>query len=431
MALGDAATARGDMPAAAMAYAEATRAARTADHLFLRLVVRLKSADTARMRGQLDQVLGLCRELVDLAESRGLATSARVGAVFTLWGDVLCERNDLDAAERRVRQGLALTAPDHHVVTRAWALLFWARICLARRDWDGMAAALDDLEQVVAQSEMPVWVTSRAAAWQARLALARHAGETGTATAVAILAARGLDAGWVDATPELDYLREEEYLVLARVLMAQGEIDRALTLLARLRDATAAGDRRDHLLECWILTAVARGTATGALSDGAGAPAPPVVAALEAALNLAAPAGYVRRFVDAGPAMARLLYAAVDRDQLSEPAAAYAGRLLAAFPLTPEAADVLTPAGVTGADREAVRADAERANLALVEPLSPRELEVLQVLATGATNREIAQELVIALNTVKKHVSNILGKLDVANRREAVHRARALGLLED
>jgi LuxR family maltose regulon positive regulatory protein len=65
----------------------------------------------------------------------------------------------------------------------------------------------------------------------------------------------------------------------------------------------------------------------------------------------------------------------------------------------------------------------------LAEPLTTRELEVLGLLAAGRSNQRIAQELVVSLDTVKKHVSRVLDKLGAANRTEAVARARALGLL--
>jgi LuxR family maltose regulon positive regulatory protein len=65
----------------------------------------------------------------------------------------------------------------------------------------------------------------------------------------------------------------------------------------------------------------------------------------------------------------------------------------------------------------------------LVEPLSQRELEVLHLMALGRTNQEIAQQLIVARGTVKAHTANIYRKLDVANRTEAVARARQLGIL--
>ena len=70
-----------------------------------------------------------------------------------------------------------------------------------------------------------------------------------------------------------------------------------------------------------------------------------------------------------------------------------------------------------------------RRSSSLVEPLSERELEVLQLVAQGLANREIASRLFLSLNTVKAHTRNIYGKLGVRSRTQAVARARALGIL--
>ena len=115
----------------------------------------------------------------------------------------------------------------------------------------------------------------------------------------------------------------------------------------------------------------------------------------------------MRIFVDEGPPMARLLYEAAARGVAPE----YAGRLLAAFP-APEAT-LPSPDLPT----------------ALIEPLTERELEVLQLVAEGLSNQEIARQLFLALPTIKWHTSNIYGKLGVKNRTQAVARARALGAL--
>jgi len=129
------------------------------------------------------------------------------------------------------------------------------------------------------------------------------------------------------------------------------------------------------------------------------------LSALERALALAQPEEYVRTFLDEGEPMARLL-----RQAISEGIAPnYAVRLLADFDAevdpTPPAMD------------------------ALVEPLTERELEVLRLIAAGLSNSDIADELFIAVSTVKSHVNHIYGKLDVDNRVQAINRARALELL--
>lgn len=65
----------------------------------------------------------------------------------------------------------------------------------------------------------------------------------------------------------------------------------------------------------------------------------------------------------------------------------------------------------------------------LSDPLSPREIEILRLVATGASNREIADKLVISEGTVKNHLSNILGKLGVHDRMQAVLKAKELGII--
>jgi LuxR family maltose regulon positive regulatory protein len=132
------------------------------------------------------------------------------------------------------------------------------------------------------------------------------------------------------------------------------------------------------------------------------------LACLEKALSLAEPEGYVRVFVDEGAPMAALL------GQARGASPTYVASLLATF---------------RDAKAGAMRASARARQAGLVEPLSERELEVLQLLAGGLTNQEIAQRLFITLPTVKSHAASICGKLGVHSRREAVAQATKLGLL--
>jgi LuxR family maltose regulon positive regulatory protein len=137
------------------------------------------------------------------------------------------------------------------------------------------------------------------------------------------------------------------------------------------------------------------------------------LAALERALTLAEPEGYVRTFIDEGPQMGRLLRRAVVQGILVD----YAGKLLAA--LEKEATKAAAPPAISGG-----------AVPPLLEPLSPRETEVLRLLTTHLSHAEMAEELVVSVNTVRSHVKSIYGKLDVHSRMEAIERARELDLLD-
>ena len=129
---------------------------------------------------------------------------------------------------------------------------------------------------------------------------------------------------------------------------------------------------------------------------------PQAAACIQQALALAEPDGFVRLFADEGEPMARLLRQAAVSGASTE----YVSQLLR----------------VTGAPSDSPSST-------LVEPLSERELQVLRLIAAGLSNRQIADELVIAVSTVKWHINNIFGKLNVHSRTQALARARELGLL--
>ncbi|NTW04051.1 MAG: hypothetical protein HGA19_22720, partial [Oscillochloris sp.] len=134
---------------------------------------------------------------------------------------------------------------------------------------------------------------------------------------------------------------------------------------------------------------------------------------LDEALTLAEPAGYLRLFLDEGPAMAKLLRKIRDTSGKRKDAAT---QILAAFPEQPLDSILASQPSALGPQP-------------LTEPLSEREIAVLQLVAAGASNQDIATSLVISVGTVKSHINHILGKLAARNRTEAVARARTLGLL--
>jgi len=317
---------------------------------------------------------------------------------------VLYERNELDDALRQVTEGVkwcrqVIELTELH---RALVALAWIRQALGQAD-----AALDAMNEAcrIYPWQDIVDLAYAAPSERARLLLAQGRADE----AVRWAQERGLTED--DA---ISFQREGSYLVLARVLLARSASDRALGLLERLDALADSQGRTGSLIKIRAL----RSLALQATGDHQGA-----LTLLAEALSLAAPEGYVRVFVDEGAPMASLLGRLAAPTQRERAAAAenvprdYLAWLLASF--RPAAARSSHLAGRTGAGLLP----------GLVEPLSERELEVLGLLATGRSNQQIAEELVVVLDTVKKHVSRILDKLGVANRTQAVARARELQLL--
>jgi LuxR family maltose regulon positive regulatory protein len=148
--------------------------------------------------------------------------------------------------------------------------------------------------------------------------------------------------------------------------------------------------------------------ARAATGDEAGA-----VTALAEALLLACPQGYVRVFADEGPPMAVLLGKLIAAQRTGHVAVGVPLGYLARLRRALDIGQTTPDPGLSG----------------LIDPLTGREHEVLAMLAAGRSNQAIARELVITLDTVKKHVGHVLGKLGAANRTEAVARARELSLI--
>jgi LuxR family maltose regulon positive regulatory protein len=316
--------------------------------------------------------------------------------------EVAYQRDELDATLQSLTDGIALSRQLTSTQTLATGL---ATLAWIRQAGGDAAGALDAIEEAgrVAPSPTLAALVNPVPAQRARLLLAQ--GDLAAAT-------RWTDERGLDPDDQPSYPREPEYLVLARVLLAGGQADRALRLLQRWHALAAAQERAGSVIELQALQALAQ----AARGDH-----PAALAALAEALRLGATEGYLRVFVDEGQPMATLVgkllairhgqptvVDAVPRDYLSRLVAAFEGAGLAPRPPT---------------RRGAVRV------AGLLEPLSAREQEVLGLLAAGHTNQEIAQELVVTLETVKSHVGHLLDKLGVTNRTQAVGRARELGLL--
>jgi LuxR family transcriptional regulator, maltose regulon positive regulatory protein len=292
---------------------------------------------------------------------------------------ILYEWNDLDAAEQHAQQSLHLARQYESIIDRfVIGEVFLARIKLAQGDVDRAAEILTKADQSVRQQNF-----------------VHRIPEVATAQVLTLLRQGNLAAA--------AHLSETHKLPLsqARVYLAQGKPSAALAVLEPWRQQVEAKIWKDEQLKVMVLQAVAHHAnsetekATQLLGD---------------ALVLAEPGSFIRIFVDEGWPMAQLLSEAAAQGLMP----GYVAKLLAVF--------------------EAEKQQTEdKSSLVpvqpLVEPLSPRELEVLQLIAQGLSNDEIGKQLFLALDTIKGHNRRIYDKLQVQRRTEAVARARELGLL--
>ena len=303
-------------------------------------------------------------------------------------GQIAYEQNDLPQAAAHLNKALALSQQGGLTDDMRLALLLQIRLNLANGE---VAAATAAAEQVIAilQAFQVPRLTQFADACRARLQLLQ--GQTAVATQWAESFANQL------ATTPSEAQQDFETLTLASICLTQGKLAAAQKVLTQLVEEAQANSRLHTQIEALILqtqVAQAAGNRETAVSH------------LTQAIHLAAPAGFVRIFLDAGAALATLL-------PLTRTAApTFVNQLLAALP------EQVSPVPTS-----------PHAVPPPTELLSEQEMNVLQLLCAGRTNREIAVELVITAGTAKWHVHNILQKLDVNSRTQATVRARELGLI--
>ena len=349
-------------------------------------------------QGRLEAAMRTCEQALEAVASTGRAPLPAAGPAYVGLADVAYQRNELDSAVENVTLGIALCRSFVYTMPLAAGL---ATLAWIRQAGGDPAGALEAMDEAVQATPGPPGLLNPIPARRAQLLLAQ--GDLDGA-------ARWTKEAGLGADDEPDYAREPGHLVLARVLLAQARPGPALALLDRLYAAAAAQDRVGSLIEIGALRALAL-----AASGDADRP----VDALAEALTLACRQGYVRVFADEGPPMAALLARLIAAQRSGGAAAEVPLGCLARLQRALGAQDV-----APGAGRRSVTAVP-----GLVEPLTSRELEVLTMLAAGRSNQAIASQLVVTLDTVKKHVSHVLSKLGAANRTEAVTRARELNLI--
>jgi LuxR family maltose regulon positive regulatory protein len=341
-------------------------------------------ASVHSMQGHLRQAVRTCQQGVAYVQDL-VREPPMSGLIHAELGKLLYEQNDLEAALGHLQEGIMVAKQWGFLEAFVPGYIGLARLRSTQGDWEGAFAALDELAELGAGNPamvMPAVDSLRAYLWvsQEKVDTANHWAK---------------NAG-LDLKGEIEFHRIGEWMVFARVLIACHAYSEAIDLLTRMVDAAEAGGWFGRQIEMRVLLAIAhqkRGDNNQAMI------------ALEQALLSAEPEGYVRVFVDEGYPMQTLLREAENQGI----APVYAPSLLAAFEtdhIQVEPTSVPSP----------------------VEPLSERELEVLRLLKTELSGPEIADEMVIALSTLRTHTQNIYSKLGVSSRRAAVRKAEELNL---
>lgn len=370
--------------------------------------------------GRLNEAVRLCQRGVALVERY---EDQSIGSmIYAVLGAIAYARNDLEGAERLLSGDLS---PRHNPIlmllvgfpARAHLQMARGRAAEAHATIAGALAI-----HVRAEDE-----GRRTSPWLVRYLEAHDAclwlleGNT-EAAADWVRTVEGYSAdiglGWRE--PPI-FIHEWENLVLARAYLAMDRPGDALSLLQTLREQTQEGGRIFRLLQALTLEAVG----FEALADRQAS-----LSALQRALELGAPRGIVRPFLDGGPALHGLLEVFVaEHGQASAKALdpsvrAYAASLVAA--LAPQQRDDRQAIAASQLGPSAIRST----SVAITPDLTAREIEVLRLIARGASNQEIADDLVIALPTVKRHVNNIFMKFGVHRRTQAVAFAREHHLID-
>jgi LuxR family maltose regulon positive regulatory protein len=379
---------QGDLAAAARVSAEIIDLSRAVGENQVAAEAHCIQSGTQILQGRLHDAAASCREAIRLGDEsfqRSRRTLPVTSLAYARLGLLSLEWDDINSATHYAREGVRKA---ERWGTADMLLVSYREMAHVLQAGGDAAGALDAIEKGMRLARgMSLWLRADMAAERAKLWLAQ-----GNLPA----AQRWAAESGLTRHDRVPFHREKEYRILAQTFMAQGKGNQALELLVPLADMLASLQAAHSLIAALVLQALAlqmQGAVEQALD------------ALGRALALAEPGGYVRTFVDEGEPMARLLRQAMTRAI----APGYVARLLAAFrdsaPPRPPVAQ------------------------ALVEPLTGRELEVLRLIAAGLSNREIAQELFIALSTVKTHVNRIYGKLNAKSRTQAVLKAQALDLL--
>mgnify|MGYP001274416647 CR=1 FL=1 len=358
-------------------YLHSSTEARAAGVLFLAVSGLCSAAQVQIQQGCLRLAENSCREAIQLT---GGARIPPLGLAWGTLGALALERNELSYAEKYLQDGIALSRQGGLRADLVIEMFSLGRLHAYQGNLAGMQAVMDEALSVIRSVDIP---RSEQLAY-ACIARYQH-----------FLEQRDAAARWASEYLSKRAGAQDEFadLTLARILLSAGNLEPIASILYPLLEKAEAVGRRQTVIEAMMLLGLyqqAQGKTAVALEW------------LEKSLKLAAPEGYLRLFLDEGQPLLNLL------PRLRSAALGLVDAILNGKPAEAESRS-------TPLDR-------------LPDPLSEQELRVLNLIVAGKSNAEIADELVISVGTAKWHVHNILQKLGVNTRTQAISRAKELGI---
>jgi LuxR family transcriptional regulator, maltose regulon positive regulatory protein len=362
---------QGDRAAASHAYTEAISISQASGNTIINISASLGLAQVQETENQLHLSANTYRRVLQLIgdqmQPSGCETYLGLARIFYEW-------NDIYAAQKHANKSLLLAQQLTYIDRSIASEVFLARLKLIQGDVASAAATLAKVHQSVRQHNLMYQMS-----------------EVITAQVITLLKQGNL--------PEAAHLAEKHKLPIsqARVYQAQGNTTAALAVLQPLREQVRAKGEADKYLKIMILLACA--LQVNGETDEA-------IQLIGEAMGLAEPNGFIRIFIDEGLPMEHLLSEVAAKGIMPK----YVNKLLAVF-----------------------EDEKQKENLSpsqqLVDPLSEREIEILNLIAAGLKNKEIGEQLIISLNTVLYHIKNIYRKLGVNKRTLAVAKAKEIDLI--